>query len=75
MNERDPQAAPELLTPDDVERLFQIKRGTQKSLRRRRQMPFLQLGGGKLIRYRRSDIEAWLESRSVPVEPRTNTDA
>jgi hypothetical protein len=56
----------EVLTPEDLERRYKIKLGTQKALRARGQVPFLRLGGGRLIRYRRSAIEAWLSAHAVP---------
>lgn len=61
--------ADDILTVEDVEREYKIKRGTQGAMRSRRQIPFFRLGGGRLIRYRRADIEAWLSSRSVEVQP------
>lgn len=64
---------PEVLTPEDVEVQYQIKRGTQAAMRSRGQIPFLKLGGGRIVRYRRSEIEAWLSARAVaptaPIEP------
>lgn len=59
-------APSDVLTPEDVERDYQIKRGTQGAMRSRGEIPFLKLGGGRLVRYRRSEIEAWLNARSVP---------
>ena len=59
----------DVLTPAEVERDYKIKQGTQKSLRFRKQIPYVQLGG-RIIRYRRSEIEAWLSARSVPVGAR-----
>ncbi|MCX5744016.1 MAG: helix-turn-helix domain-containing protein [Proteobacteria bacterium] len=58
------------LTPEDVERIYQIKRGTQGVLRARRQIPFLRLGGGKIIRYSRSELAAWAAVRSIAVGER-----
>lgn len=60
----------DILTPADLERRYKIKQGTQKALRARRQLPFLRLGGGKLIRYRVREIEAWLSSHAVPAGAR-----
>lgn len=54
----------ELLTDDDLTRLTAIKRGTLRALRSRGQIPFIRLGG-RIIRYRRADIEAWISSRAV----------
>lgn len=57
-----------LLTPVDLEREYRIDRGTQKALRARRQIPFVRLGGGRLIRYERSAITRWIASRAVPMK-------
>lgn len=61
----------EILTPEDVEREYKLKRGTQDSMRSRGQIPFFRLGGGKIIRYSRRDLTAWLADRMVPVDPTT----
>jgi len=55
----------ELLTDDDLTRLTAIKRGTLRALRSRGQIPYVRLGGGRIIRYRRADIEQWIASRAV----------
>ncbi len=61
-----PDDAPdEVLTPEDVEREFKIKRGTQGAMRSRGQIPFFRLGGGKLIRYSRTRLNAWLATKAV----------
>ncbi len=39
--------------------------GTLRALRHRGQIPFLRLGGGRIIRYRRADIDAWLSAHAV----------
>lgn len=54
----------ELLTPDDVERDYKIAKNTQKAYRSRRLIPFIQVGP-RMPRYRRADLEAWIESRAV----------
>jgi len=64
------QQPPELdiLTPEDVAREFLIKLGTQGAMRSRGQIPFFRLGGGKLIRYSRRELQAWLASKHVAVK-------
>lgn len=59
-------ATDEVLTPEDVETVYKVKQGTQKSLRARGLIPFIRLGY-KIIRYRKSEIEAWISSRAVGV--------
>lgn len=59
------QAGSELLTDADLSRESQIPRGTLRALRHRGQIPFLRLGGGRIIRYRRADIDAWLAAHVV----------
>lgn len=53
------RATPELLTDKDVERLYQIGRGTQKTLRARGQIPFVRIGG-RMVRYEPSALAAWI---------------
>jgi predicted DNA-binding transcriptional regulator AlpA len=59
----------DVLTPLELEQQYKIKRGTQATLRHRRQIPFMKLGGGRLIRYSRPAIEAWLATQAVAVKP------
>lgn len=59
---------PDLLTDADVGRLYQIKPATLRSLRHRRQIPFFRLAG-RIVRYRKADLEAWLASRAVGSRP------
>lgn len=54
----------EILTPDDFEREFKIRKGTQAAMRSRGQLPFLRLGGGRIIRYRRSQLIEWLAAHT-----------
>lgn len=61
----------QFLTDVDVERIYQIKRGTQRVWRQRKLIPYVRLGGGRLIRYRRSDMDAWVAARAVEVRPLT----
>lgn len=60
-------SAGELLTDADLERESKIPRGTLRALRHRGQIPFLRLGGGRIIRYRRADIEKWLADSTVAI--------
>jgi hypothetical protein len=53
-----------LLTPDDVEREYQIRKGTQAAMRHRKQIPYVQIGP-RLPRYRRCDLDAWIAARAV----------
>lgn len=55
----------EVMTPDDFEREFHIPRNTQAVMRRRGQVPFYRLGGGKIIRYSRAEIEQWFAARAA----------
>lgn len=55
-----------LLTPADVERIYRIKIGTQKTLRKRGQIPFVKVGS-RMVRYRPSDLEAWILVRTKQV--------
>jgi Helix-turn-helix domain len=60
-------ALSEVLTIEQVEAEYQIPRGTQANWRSRGLIAFMRLGGGKVIRYRRSDVEAYFASCAVPV--------
>ena len=57
----------EYLTPADVEKEFKIGRSTQRYLRQKRLIPFVSIGGGRLVRYRRFELERWLAEKSVPL--------
>ena len=57
----------ELLTTTELVELTGITPKTLAALRARRQIPFVRLGGGRLVRYRRRDVLAWIESRVVAV--------
>ena len=61
-------ARSELLTAADLEREYGIKQGTQRAWRARRLIPFIRLGGGRMIRYERAAIERFIASRSVPAK-------
>lgn len=56
----------EYLTADDVQRELGIPKSTQATMRHRKQIPFIRLGGGRIIRYKRAELEAWLAAKSVP---------
>ncbi len=53
-----------LLTPDDAANLMQVSIGTLQVWRStgRHGLPFVKVGS--CVRYRRSDIETWLEQRT-----------
>lgn len=55
--------ASDLLTPDDLEEQYGIKKNTAAVWRctRRYALPYVKLG--RMVRYRRADIEVWLLSR------------
>ena len=55
---------PELLTDGDVQRLYKIKPSTLKTLRARRQIPFVRFGV-RIIRYKRAELERWLADSAV----------
>lgn len=55
----------DILTPHDFARIYKIPRGTQAAMRSRGQVPFFRLGGGRIIRYRRSEIEQWISQRAA----------
>ena len=54
-----------LLSPSELAAEYKIKEGTQAVWRctGRYGLPYLKVG--RLVRYRRSDVEAWLETRSM----------
>lgn len=53
-----------LLTPNDAADMMQVSVGTLQVWRStgRHSLPFVKVGG--CVRYRRSDIEAWLDRRT-----------
>lgn len=54
----------DLLTPRDVQRRLRISRSTLRSQRYRKGLPRIQMSS-RLIRYRRSDVEAFVASHRV----------
>lgn len=68
-NDKDPSAleADALLTVRDVQRLLRISNPTLSRLRadKNAQFPKPIAVTAKAVRWRRSDVEAWLESRKV----------
>ncbi|MDX2092506.1 MAG: helix-turn-helix domain-containing protein [Kofleriaceae bacterium] len=55
----------ELLTPDDVEKMYGLKTNTQATLRHRKLIPHVKLGP-RTPRYRKADLDMWVASRVVP---------
>ena len=55
-----------LLTIDEAAKLLRVKRSTLYSWVHRRQIPFQKVGS--LLRFRKDDLEAWLESQRRIVE-------
>ena len=51
-----------LLTTDDVEDLYSIDKQSQKIYREKHGMPFMKVG--KRIRYKTSDIDAWVDANT-----------
>lgn len=54
---------PELLTVADVARLLKISVSSVRRLQRRRQLPFVKVGGH--VRYTRSDVAEYLTRQRV----------
>ncbi len=52
-----------LLTPAEVAELLRISPRALRKLRRRRPLPFYRVGGA--LRFRRPDVDAWLEAMRV----------
>ena len=52
------------LNPDEMEEEFYISKSTQAKMRMNRTIPFHKIGK-KYIRYRRQDINQWLEDAKV----------
>lgn len=57
-----------LLTDDDLAAWLKLSKTTLRNLRYQRRVPFLKLAGGA-VRYRREDIEAWIEQGVQPAVP------
>lgn len=61
-------ALSELLTTDQVAEMLGLKRNTLEIYRvkGKNPIPFIKLGAGKQapVRYKRSDVEAWLEANT-----------
>jgi len=55
--------AKEFLTPDDLAAILAIARATVYRLIARRQIAFIKIGGS--LRFRRSDVEKYLENNRV----------
>jgi excisionase family DNA binding protein len=54
---------PEYLTKDECMELLRISKGTLDKLMRRRKIPFIKLD--RRVLFKKSDIDAWLESKRV----------
>ena len=54
------------LTQDELAEEYLISKSTQSKYRMTKKIPFIKIGG-RYIRYKRADIEAWLDSHSVEV--------
>jgi predicted DNA-binding transcriptional regulator AlpA len=54
----------ELLDEREVEMRYNIKRSTQRAWRAQRRIPYIKLGG-RLVRYRVSDLESFIEGSLV----------
>jgi len=54
------------LTQDELAEDYAISKSTQSKYRMAKKIPFIKIGG-RYIRYKRADIEAWLDSHSVEV--------
>jgi excisionase family DNA binding protein len=64
----------EILTPDQLCEFLNIKKSTLYSRVERREIPFFRIG--RLLRFRRADIDRWLDSlKAEPLEARPQPDA
>ena len=54
------------LTQDELAEEYRISKSTQSKYRMAKKIPFIKIGG-RYIRYKRTDIEAWLDAHSVEV--------
>lgn len=64
-NNENPTSQKEWLTPNGLYNEYGFSKSTQAKYRMDRKIPFSKIG--KYIRYKRSDIESWLESNKVEV--------
>jgi len=62
-----------LLTYDEVSSQYKIPKGTLYWWVRRRSIPFVRLGP-RSVRFRRRDLEKWIESRVVRPQDRTTAE-
>jgi predicted DNA-binding transcriptional regulator AlpA len=53
----------EWLTPEELEREYGISITAQNRMRMERRIPYSKIG--KYVRYKRSDIEEWLETHKI----------
>lgn len=54
-----------LLKDDDVVALTGLSKNTLRNLRHQRRIPFVKLAGSA-VRYRQSEIDAWIQAGSIP---------
>ncbi len=54
----------EMMSYDDAAKYLRMQKGTLYCMVSRRRIPHVRLGP-RLVRFRRADLEAWLEARSV----------
>lgn len=59
-----PKTRDELLTPEDVEREYRLNRSTLRSRHFRQHLPHVRMAP-RIVRYRRSDLEAFVAARRV----------
>lgn len=57
--------AKEALSIDEVSQVFDLKKSYLYSLIHRKQIPYYKVGGGKLVFFKKSDVEAFLLSCRV----------
>ncbi|WP_172413479.1 helix-turn-helix domain-containing protein [Lebetimonas natsushimae] len=53
----------EWLTPDELEKEYGISINAQNRMRMERRIPYSKIG--KYVRYKRTDIERWLEEHKI----------
>ena len=58
---------PALLTPVDFQALTRISVQTQAGWRNQRTIGLAYVKCGRLVRYKREDVLAWIESRTIKV--------
>jgi len=56
----------EWLNPDDLVEEYGISIHSQNRLRMEKKIPYSKIG--KLVKYKRSEIDRWIESHAIPVK-------